>query len=73
VTCYCLPPLVVGGPERHRILSGSLDATARVWDAEGGALLLEMRGHRAEVNGVAACAEPERGAMRVVTTGLDQR
>jgi eukaryotic-like serine/threonine-protein kinase len=39
-------------PDGRRLVSGSLDQTARIWDAATGSCLAVVRGHRAKVFGV---------------------
>ncbi len=40
-------------PGRTRIVTGSGDGTAKVWDARTGTPLLELKGHTDEVTSVA--------------------
>lgn len=40
-------------PDGKRILTGSLDKTAKLWDAETGREILTLKGHTDIVNGVA--------------------
>jgi WD40 repeat protein len=39
-------------PGGSRVVTGDSDGTARVWDAQSGALVLELRGHTGSVNSV---------------------
>ena len=41
------------GPEGERILTGSNDNTARIWDARSGATIQEFRGHTDRIRSVA--------------------
>jgi WD40 repeat protein len=55
-------------PDGRRIVSGSLDQTVRVWDAESGAELRCFEGHVRDVTSV-ACSPDGR---RVLSGSLDQ-
>ena len=55
-------------PDGMRIVSGSNDETAKVWDAATGTPLLELKGHMFRVNG--ASFSPD--GTRIVTGGLDK-
>ena len=50
-----------------RIVTGSDDRTARVWDANTGAELLQLKGHDGSVLGVAVTAD----GSRIVTGSSD--
>eukprot|EP00741_Cyanophora_paradoxa_P013763 tig00020710_g13286.t1 len=51
------------GPiDGRRIVSGSLDTSVRVWDAETGAELLHLQGHTGEIRSVAVSAQKRRKA-----------
>jgi WD40 repeat protein len=54
-------------PDGARIVTGSNDSTARVWDATTGALLLQLRGHTRPVYSVAVTPD----GARIVTGSLD--
>jgi hypothetical protein len=51
-----------------RIVTGSHDQTARVWDAPTGQQLVELKGHSATVTGVALSAD----GTQIVTTSDDR-
>ncbi|MFH1266156.1 MAG: WD40 repeat domain-containing protein, partial [Planctomycetota bacterium] len=55
-------------PDAKRILSGSLDETVRVWDAETGDEVLCLRGHERGVRSVAF--SPDRGW--IISGSMDQ-
>jgi eukaryotic-like serine/threonine-protein kinase len=55
-------------PDGSRIVTGSADRTARVWDARTGTNLLELKGHHGKV--VSATFSPD--GTRVVTGSLDR-
>jgi WD40 repeat protein len=54
-------------PDGTRIVTGSTDQTARVWDAASGRELLALRGHK---GGVRSAAFSPDGA-RIVTASWD--
>jgi hypothetical protein len=54
-------------PDGTRIVTGSADDTARVWDAHTGAELLQFKGHTAAVSGVALTPD----GSRIVTGSAD--
>ena len=54
-------------PDGSRIVTASLDSTARVWDANSGAELLTLKGHKAQVR--SASFSPD--GARVVTWAID--
>jgi WD40 repeat protein/serine/threonine protein kinase len=56
---------VAFSPDGTRIVTGSHDKTAKVWDARTGTLLLELKGHTASVYGVAFSPD----GTRIVTGG----
>ena len=55
-------------PEGARLLTGSLDKTARLWDARTGQLLATLRGHQREVRSVAFSPE----GTRLLTGSADE-
>ncbi|MBE7503640.1 MAG: protein kinase [Verrucomicrobiales bacterium] len=55
-------------PDGQRVVTGSYDHTARVWDAEQGAELIALRGHDREVKAVAFSPD----GRRIVTGSADQ-
>ena len=55
-------------PDGARVVTGSGDRTARIWDAETGAVLRTLEGHDGHVN---RCAFSPDGA-RVVTASSDE-
>ncbi len=55
-------------PDGSRIVTASLDKTARVWRADSGTLLTELKGHAAEV--ISAAFSPD--GTRIVTASLDK-
>jgi WD40 repeat protein/tRNA A-37 threonylcarbamoyl transferase component Bud32 len=54
-------------PDGHRIVTGSLDGTAKAWDAASGKELVTFKGHRAGINSVAFSPD----GQRIVTGSLD--
>ncbi|MEO2090442.1 MAG: serine/threonine-protein kinase [Gemmataceae bacterium] len=59
---------VVYSPDGTRILTGSRDGTARLWDARTGTPVLELRGHTGFLSGVAFSPDGAR-----VVTGSEDR
>ena len=57
----------VFSPDGRRILTASSDRTARIWDAQTGAVLTQMRGHKAPV--LSAVFSPD--GRRVLTASED--
>jgi WD40 repeat protein/serine/threonine protein kinase len=55
-------------PNGQRIVTGSADQTARVWDAATGKELLTLKGHSAAINSVAFSPD----GQRIVTGSADQ-
>ena len=55
-------------PDGTRIVSGSEDKTAKVWDARTGTTLLDLKGHTGEVTSVAFSPD----GTRIVTGSLDK-
>ena len=55
-------------PDGSRIVTGSSDKTARVWDAHTGAELLQLKGHDGSVLGVAVTPD----GSRIVTGSSDK-
>lgn len=51
-------------PSGQRVLTGSTDRTARIWDARSGRLLLTLGGHRGMITSVAFSSD----GMRALTT-----
>ncbi|MBI2929545.1 MAG: serine/threonine protein kinase, partial [Verrucomicrobia bacterium] len=58
---------VAFSPDGERVLTASLDATARLWDSSRGTALLKLAGHRGAVT--AASWSPD--GRRIVTAGAD--
>ena len=58
---------VAFSPDSKRLVSGSLDKTAKVWELETGRELLTLNGHHDEVTGV----EFSSDGQRIVTSGRD--
>ena len=67
-------------PDGTRIVTGSGDQTAKVWDARTGMALLELKGHTGRVNSVAfspdgtrivtgSCGQDGEGVGRAVGDG----
>jgi WD40 repeat protein len=54
-------------PDGQRIVTGSLDTTARVWDARTGQTLVALKGHTGQVTSVAVTPD----GQRIVTGSLD--
>ena len=59
---------VVFSPDGQRILTGSVDHTAKVWEAASGKELLTLKGHSSEVRSVAFSPD----GRRIVTGSEDQ-
>jgi WD40 repeat protein len=59
---------VAFSPDGTRIVTGSRDHTARVWDARTGSLQLELKGHTDRVHSVAFSPD----GTRIVTGSADQ-
>jgi WD40 repeat protein/tRNA A-37 threonylcarbamoyl transferase component Bud32 len=59
---------VAFSPDGRRIVTGSFDRTAKVWDASSGKELFTLRGHSAQVRWVAFSLD----GRRIVTGSLDQ-
>jgi hypothetical protein len=59
---------VVVTPDGQRIVTGSDDATARVWDARTGQALVELTGHTGRVMSVAVTPDGQR-----IVTGSDDK
>lgn len=55
-------------PDGKRVITASLDRTARVWDTETGKILLRLQGHGADV--FSASYSPD--GSRIVTSSADQ-
>ena len=55
-------------PDGARIVTGSFDRTAKVWDARDGTALLELKGHKGYVSG--ASFSPD--GARIVTGSWDK-
>ncbi len=55
-------------PDGQRIVTGSADQTAKVWDAASGKELLTLKGHGAQVRSVAFSPD----GQRIVTGSRDQ-
>jgi WD40 repeat protein len=58
---------VAFSPDGTRIVTGSFDGTAKVWDAGTGTPLLELKGHTGPVHSVAF----SRDGTHIVTGGED--
>ncbi len=58
---------VAFSPDGKRIVTGSLDATAKVWDAQSGKELLTLKGHSSSVMSVAFSPD----GTRIVTGSTD--
>jgi WD40 repeat protein len=58
---------VAFSPDGQRVLSGSVDMTARVWDAQTGREILKLEGHTGEV----ACVAFSPDGQRIITGSLD--
>jgi WD40 repeat protein/tRNA A-37 threonylcarbamoyl transferase component Bud32 len=54
-------------PDGHRIVTGSLDGTAKLWETVSGKELVTFKGHRAGINSVAFSPD----GHRIVTGSLD--
>jgi WD40 repeat protein len=59
---------VAVSPDGRRVVTGSNDQTARVWDAVVGRELITLTGHRAGINSVAFAPD----GLRIVTGSADQ-
>jgi eukaryotic-like serine/threonine-protein kinase len=59
---------VAFSPDGQRIVTGSLDQTAKVWEAASGKELLTLKGHGASVSSVAFSPD----GQRIVTGSYDQ-
>ena len=51
---------VAFSPDGQRIVTGSLDETAKVWDAASGKELLTLKGHSGQVGAVAFSPDGQR-------------
>ena len=67
------------GPDGQRIVTGSIDHTAKVWNADTGQELLTLKGHDSSVNSVAYSPDGKRiataggdGIVQVYTTDMDE-
>ena len=56
-------------PDGSRIVTGSDDKTAKVWDAKSGAEMLTLKGHTTSSSGRRRSARTGRGSSPGVTTG----
>jgi len=54
-------------PDGARIVSGSYDMTAKVWDARTGTTLLELKGHTRAVSSVSYSPDGTRIVTAVMT------
>jgi WD40 repeat protein len=59
---------VAFSPDGQRIVTGSEDHTAKVWDVASGRELLTLKGHRAEISSVAFSSD----GQRIVTGSWDK-
>jgi hypothetical protein len=59
---------VAFSPDSRRIVTGSADGTAKVWEAASGRELLTLKGHSAPINSVAFSADGQR-----IVTGSDDQ
>ena len=59
---------VAFSPDGRRIVTASMDETAKVWDAETGRELLTLKGHTRSVNSVAFSPD----SRRIVTGSSDE-
>jgi serine/threonine protein kinase len=59
---------VIFSPDGHRIVTGSWDQTAKVWEAASGRYLLTLTGHRGGITSVAFSPD----GQRIVTGSADQ-
>lgn len=55
-------------PDSHRLVTASMDGTARIWDSGSGAVVMELRGHKSWVNR----AEYSHDGTRIVTSSMDR-
>nr|VFK60527.1 MAG: WD40 repeat [Candidatus Kentron sp. TUN] len=58
-------------PDGKRLLSGSFDHTARLWDVQTGETLRVLHGHRDAIYAVGVSAPGENGKIRLVTGSDD--
>ena len=67
------------GPDGQRIVTGSIDHTAKVWEADTGLELITLAGHEGYVNSAVYSPNGQRivtassdGTVRVYTTDMDE-
>jgi WD40 repeat protein/energy-coupling factor transporter ATP-binding protein EcfA2 len=59
---------IAATPDGTRVVTGSEDSTARVWDAQTGAKLLQLEGHKGAIRAIAVTPD----GTRIITSSEDK-